>query len=184
MAYVSQYPPAYSSTYVKATNYFPVQYEPQFSANPANRLTDSWQDVSWLYTNIQARWHIDLGAATIIKRIYYEGQHNSGANTDCSAKDFTFWGSNTSSAFDDVTYGSDTNWTQITTAASTFDQHVAANSADPKYILVTNTTGYRYYAIKISANWGGAYVGLRRIELQYDDTPVASTPCMMLLGVG
>jgi hypothetical protein len=43
----------------------------------------------------------------------------------------------------------------------------AADTADPQYITVTNTTPYRYYAIKIEDDWtGSTFMGLRRIELQ------------------
>lgn len=57
-----------------------------------------------------------------------------------------------------------------------FDQHIAANTADPKYITVTNLTAYRYYAIKIADNWGDATLcGFRRIVLQLDDTPAVTS---------
>ena len=84
-------------------------------------------------------------------------------------KDFTFWGSNNSTAFETLTNGTDTDWTQLTCDATQFDSHVASNVADPKYSVVTNTTAYRYYAFKFANNWGGlgtGFMSLRRVVLQ------------------
>ena len=109
----------------------------------------------------------------MISRIYYENAHISGAYTDRGFRNFTFWGSNTSTAFDDTTYATDTNWTQLTISQSFLDQHTASNIADPKYITLTeNTTSYRYYALKMSSDWGTSfnnYYGIRRVELQTAD---------------
>jgi hypothetical protein len=82
-------------------------------------------------------------------------------------KNFTLWGSNDPNAFADLVYSHDTNWTQLTCSQATFDQHIAADQADPKYIDVTNLVAYRYYAFKFVDNWGSVTtVGVRRIELQ------------------
>jgi hypothetical protein len=125
----------------------------------------------------QQRFHIDLGSAKTIHRIYYENSHVSGGYTNRGFKTFTFWGSNTSGAFADLTYGTDTNWTQLTTASSTFDEHSASDTAVPKYITVTNSTAYQYYAFKFSDDWGasGAWSGVRRIVLQTEDVPPPTT---------
>ena len=157
--YTSVYPPSHDDTYVKATTKYSTSYWPYFATDPAKSLTGSRVSNQWLAagsTITNQRFHIDLGSATVIKRIYYENSHDSGTKTDEGAKNFTFQGSNEASAFAELTYGTDTNWTNLTTAASLFDQHVAADQADPKYILVTNSTGYRYYAIKIADKIGRA----------------------------
>jgi hypothetical protein len=169
---VSQYPPAQSNTYVKSTTRFNDSYYPHNATNPANSLignnNQGWVASSGTKTN--QRFHIDLGEAKIIIRIYYENYHNNGAKTSSGVQNFTLWGSNESSAFAELTYATDTNWTQLTTSQATFDEHTAANIADPKYITVTNTTAYRYYAFKFAntygANEGDNYMGLRRVELQ------------------
>lgn len=167
--YTSQYPPLQNDTYVKATTNGGGAYSPYFCTDPAKSLIDgtgsnSWLSASGSYTD--QRFHIDLGAAFVVTRIYYEPNHESGAHTDYSSKTFTFWGSNSATAFAELTYGDDTDWTQLTTDVSEFVQHVAANTADPHYIAVTNSVAYRYYAIKISDSWGTTYAGFRRIELQ------------------
>ena len=173
--YKSKYPPAYSSTYVKSTT-ARAGWEAYFATDPSITLIGAENPgISWtslLYSLTNQRFHIDLGSPKVIKRIYYENSHNSGGETTRGAKNFTFWGSNNAAAFAELTYGTDTNWTQLTIAQSTFDQHVAANQADPKYILVTNGNSYRYYAFKFADSWGEAYyMGVRRIELQYQSIP-------------
>jgi len=165
---VSDYPPAQNGTYVKSTSELNFNYVPYYATDPAKSLTGSWATRSWLTSSLtNQRFHIDLGSAKNITRIYYENAHNAGAETDKGAKDFTVWGSNSSGSFSDLTYGSDTGWTQITASQSSFDQHAAGDAPDPKYITLTNSASYQYYAIKIANNWGsGEYLGIRRIELQ------------------
>lgn len=161
----STYPPAQNGTYVKATT-TQSSYYPYLTTDPAQSLTGSWTN-QWLALVItDQRFHIDLGTATIVTKIYYENGHNSGGVTNQGAKNFTFWGSNTAGSFAKLTYATDTGWTQLTTSQSTFDEHSADDAADPKYITVTNTTAYRYYAFKFADNYGYAtFLGVRRIEL-------------------
>jgi hypothetical protein len=172
-SYISDYPPAYSTTYVTATSIINTDHYAHFSTDPGNPLTGSW-DVgnTWLSSaDTNQRFHIDLGSGKVITRIYYENAHNSGGSTDKGVKDFTIWGSNNSSSFSDTTYGDDSGWTQITPASSQFAQHTGSDVADPQYITLTNSTAYRYYAFKFPNNWGGGggFMGFRRVELQEGD---------------
>ena len=173
LSYTSQYPPAHSDTYVKSTTIYDSTTQPYYATDPTKLLTDVMQNNSWMsYTSPlePERFHIDLGSAKIIKRIYYENSHASGTYTDRGAQNFTFWGSNTGTGtFDDLVYANDEGWTELTVAQNTFDEHSAADEADPKYIVVTNTIAYRYYAFKFADNYGGGIIGVRRIELQMDD---------------
>lgn len=169
----SKYPPAHTSVYVKATDE-EVGTEACRATNHSNSLTGGIDGVCWGATcgvPAEERFHIDLGSAKVIKKIYYENYHDSGGDTDLGAKTFTFWGSNSASSFATLTYATDTGWTQLTCSQATFDEHAAADVADPKYITVTNFTPYRYYAIKIADNWNGlaGQIGIRRIELQTND---------------
>lgn len=170
--FTSQYPPAQNNTYVTATSWSSNPCPPWQATDPAKSLTGGDIDTFWLSDNAPTnqRFHIDLGEAKVIGRVYYENAHSSGGYTTRGMKTFTFWGSNSATAFATTTYGTDTDWTQLTTSTSEMDQHIAADQADPKYFTVTNTTAYRYYAIKCSVNWGdsggGGYMGVRRIELQ------------------
>ena len=165
--------PTLDTSHVKATTYYSASFYPHFTCDTAKSLigdptNNAWYTTSGSITN--QRFHIDLGTGYVIKRIYYENGHFTGAELDTGAENFTFWGSNSATAFDELTYATDTDWTSLTIAQSTFDQHTGANTADPKYILVTNSTSYRYYAFKFADNYGDAnYMSIRRIELQTQD---------------
>ena len=168
--YVSQYPPAQSDTYVKSTTKWSTDYWAYFATDPTRSLTgatlgSSWYSVADAATN--QRFHIDLGSAKTIKKIYYENLHDSGGTTIRGVQNFIFQGSNTGAGtFDDLVYANDEGWTTLTVSQNTFDEHSGVDEADPKYITVTNTTAYRYYAFKFADNYGGSMMGVRRIELQ------------------
>ena len=171
----SSYPAAQSDTYVKATTKLSTSYWPYFATDPTKLLTGSdvantWVSVNGTVTN--QRFHIDLGAATVIKRIYYENFRTAAGNTTLGVKTFVFQGSNTGAGtFDDLVYANDGGWTTLVCSQNTFDQHAAGDVADPKYITVTNTTAYRYYAFKFADNWGDATnMGVRRIELKTSES--------------
>jgi hypothetical protein len=141
---------------------------PNMATDPLKTLVNTDTGNCW-GSNLQTtnqRFHIDYGTAFAADKIYYENFHSSGSFTNQGAKNFTLWGSNSSSDFNDLTYANNGTWVQLTTSVSQFDQHVAANTTDPKYITVTNTIPYRYYAFKFADNWGGSYLSLRRVELQ------------------
>ncbi len=167
--YTSQYPPAQSATYVKATTV--VSGAAHLNTDPTKPLTGVASDNCWQTTTItNQRFHVDLGSGKVIRRIYYENFHHNGGDTNVGTENFTFWGSNTAGSFAELTYGTDTGWTELTVAQNTFDIHVGADQADPKYIVVTNTTAYRYYAFKFADNYGhGSVIGGRHIELQTED---------------
>lgn len=170
--FLSIYPPAYSSTYVKATTSLDDDHAPDDAVNPANLLTGITTNRTWVsafFAVTNQAFHIKLSEAAAIGRIYYENFHTLGAHTDIGAKNFTFWGSNTEADFLDTVYANDGTWVNITAdlSASQFDQHAASDAADPKYITSSNVTNYLYYRFKIADNWGdGGNMGLRRIELQ------------------
>jgi hypothetical protein len=167
----SQYPPLQDDDHVKVTSKGSTSYWPFYATDPTKSLVGDVIGNAWLSATNQItnqRFHIDLGSGKIITRIYYENGHVSGNDSDSGIKTFTFLGSNAAGDFADLTYANDGTWVPLTTSQGTFDQHVAANQADPKYITVTNTVAYRYYAIKIADKWGSAttYMHVRRIELQ------------------
>jgi len=177
--YTSAYPPAHNDTYVKATTILNEDYSAHFTTDPAKSLTGGGNGSQWtseVWENDLQRFHIDLGSAKIIKRIYYENSHNVGGSVDQGGNNFTFWGSNTGAGtFDDLVYANDEGWTELTVATNVMIIHVAADQADPRYIVVTNSTAYRYHAFKFADNQGNSvYVGMRRIELQTEDEAVAA----------
>lgn len=177
--YTSQYPPGQNDTYVKATSYEPTNYYPYYATDPTKSLVDSYSGNGWASASATTnqRFHIDLGEGKIITRVYYENLHATGDEITRGVRNYTVWGSNTAGSFANLTYVNDTGWVQITPSQSSFDQHSAANEPDPKYITLTNSDSYRYYAFKFADNWGGTtFMGVRRIELQTTDAiiPVAS----------
>ena len=171
--YTSQYPPAHSDTYVKATTKYDEDYWQYFATDPTKSLLGTQVGNCWLSQTgekTNQRFHIDLGSAKIIRRIYYENFHSSGNYTDRGVNNFTLLGSNTEASFLELTYLIDTDWTELTVSQNTFDEHSEADEADPKYITVTNETEYRYYAFKFADNHDNAtWMGVRRIELQTED---------------
>ena len=163
--------PVLDTTYVKATSIYSTNFYAHFATDPARSVIGAWASNAWLSTigTSQQRLHIDLTQPYAIRRIYYENLHENGGNSQFGSRAFTFWGSNDYADFVDTTYANDRTWVQLSTSAAEFDQHVALDQADPKYITVTNTVAYRYYAIKISTGWGGNSAGFRRVQLQTED---------------
>lgn len=167
--YVSVYPPAQSDDYVKATSYYADYCLPHFSTDPTKSLVGELAYNQWAVgsgNDQEQAFHVDLGSAKTVKRIYYENSHVGGVVTERGWKNFTFYGSNTAGDFSDLVYADTGDWVELTCSQNTFDQHIAADQPDPKYITVTNTTPYRYYGFKFADNWGGITAGIRRIELQ------------------
>jgi len=182
----SKFPPGFSNTYVKATTEYSSSYAAHIATNPNISLTGTYAGASWISANgskTDQRFHIDLGTAKVIDRIYYENLHHLGGVTNRGAKNFTFWGSNSAADFADLVYANDGTWVQLTTDVSQFKQHIASDIPDPKYVNVKNTTAYRYYAFKFDDNWGYAgFMGVRRIELQ--QTSVETQAVITLLPGG
>ena len=171
VAVVSYYPFEQSADYVKATSQY-ATYLPHATTNPLSSLVGSAATNQWLSNTGQKtsqRFHLDLGAAVIVKRIYYENSRHYSTNMDAGAKNFTFWGSNSAADFADLVYANDGTWVDLTAtlSASQLDIHATSFDPDPKYITSSNSSAYRYYCFKFVDNWGDAsYMGVRRIELQ------------------
>jgi len=164
----SQYPQGQNDTYVMATSRDGSIQAACKATDPTLSLTGSysgnqWESLSGQITN--QRFHIDLGTAIAIVKIYYENGHNYGNTANYDSKDFSFWGSNDPVDFNELNYLIDGNWVLLT--SEPFDQHVASDIADPKYFTFANTVAYRYYAFKIANGWAATTnLGIRRLVLQ------------------
>lgn len=140
----SVYPPVQSNAYATATtseNTYP-DYTAYRATDPTRPLTGTQVQNSWLSLSqpTNQRFHIDVGTSgATLTRIYYENFHNSGVSTTAGVKNFTLWGSNNASDFSNLAYASVGDWALLPTSQSTFDQHSAADAADPKYITVSLT---------------------------------------------
>jgi hypothetical protein len=169
--YQAVYPTGYSDeTYVKTTNRW-FEFEGFRAIDPALSLSGGRYLNSWLtesgYVGSQ-RFHVEFAAAQVIKRIRYCNSHYDGYETNVGVKDFIVQGSNSATAFANLIYGDDTDWTTIATDVSAMVQHTEAyDGAIWNVIELTNDTAYKYYAIKCVNNHGNAsYIGLRRVEFQ------------------
>jgi hypothetical protein len=160
----------YDTTHVKATSNFGVDYREWFACNSTLSLTGVAAGNAWQSGATGAShqcFHIDIGGASIINRIYYENYHSAGAGTNVGAKHFLIFAGASSGAFANTDWYADAGWVQLGTDETTFAEHVAVDQPDPQYITVYNNTAYQYYRIKFIDNWGGAlYIGVRRITLQ------------------
>ena len=172
--FISVYPAAFSADYVKATTQAASgHYAPHYACDPSKSLTGTRQYNSWIssdYSNTNQRFHI--WAPCVLKRIYYQNIHDTYSapisyESDLGAKNVTLWGSNWAESFAELTYGTDTGWTQLSTTPLQLARHPESDTVDPRYITVYNNVHYKYYAFKFADAWGSPYgMGVRRIELQ------------------
>jgi len=169
--YQAVYPTGYSDeTYVKTTNRW-FEFEGFRAIDPALSLSGGRYLNSWLTETGHIgsqRFHVEFAAAQVIKRIRYCNSHHDGYETNVGVKDFIVQGSNSATAFANLIYGDDTDWTAIATDVSAMVQHTETyDGAIWNVIDLTNDTAYKYYAIKCVNNHGNAsYIGVRRFEFQ------------------
>lgn len=169
-SYQAVYPQAYNETYIKTTNRW-FELEGFRAVDPSLSLSGGRYLNSWLTENGNPgsqRFHVEFASAEIIKRIEYCNSHNDGYDTDAGVKDFTIQGSNSATAFANLAYADNTDWTDITANISAMVQHTTGvDGAIWHTIDLTNSVAYKYYAIKCANNHGAANnVGLRRVEFK------------------
>lgn len=167
---------------LKSTTNLSSSYQLIFAANPDLSLIGGNTGNSWYASSVTGqRLHFDLMAPAVVTGLYYENAHNNGGGASESnngLQNFTFWGSNADSDFSTLTYASDGTWQQLATSPTVFAKHVDADATDPRFIEVSNSVfAFRYYAVKAADNWGGAYMGIRRlILLGHANAPVPALP--------
>ncbi len=171
LTYTAEYPPAHTDVYVKATT-TGGGFQTYWATDLALSLTGvASPTTSWgasTSTNANQRFHIDLGSAKIIRRVYSENYHHIGTDVNAGVKNYILQGSNSNSSFLELTYATDTGWTTILSGLQ-FPEHTASDVADPEFSLINNTVAYRYYAFKIADNWGRSFMGVRHLNLQTED---------------
>lgn len=168
------WPFAQNTTYVKATStHVSGDYSPWYATDYSKSVISWGTEGAWVSSfgsTTNQRFHIDLGSGRVINRINLQNYHHAGADQNIGVKNFTVWGSNNAAAFAELTYNIDTNWTQLTTDITQWQDHVIRDIEDVQYAVVDNDQSYRYYALKFADNWGDAdYMGIRRVELQEVD---------------
>jgi PKD repeat protein len=185
--YTLVYPPEYTTSYIKTTNEW-FEFEGFRAVDPSLSLTGGRYRNSWLTENGYTgsmRFHVAFSEAKVITRIKYCNSHHDGYETDAGVKDFTIQGSNSATAFANLAYADNTDWTNITANVSSMVKHTeSVDAAEWHNIELTNATAYKYYAIKCANNHGDPNnIGLRRVEfyagsvssLIADDTSVSIT---------
>lgn len=166
------YPTEYTDTTVKGTSRYSSSYGWHHACNPALSLIGAWSGTSWLTpssTNTNQKLNIDLGQARTVNKIYLEAIHENGSFTNNGIKNFIIYGTNSSAAFDNVTYADTTDLTELGTFVGS--EHIPSNVSDPQYFYFYNTTSYRYYILRCADTVGGTstYMGIRQVELWFED---------------
>lgn len=183
MVYTTVFPPTGGETgspgdYVAATSVYHAGFFPYFATQEGGTIRGDWGENGWASGDVNItnqRFHIDLGAQYVIKRVYYVNDHSSGDYTGAGVKEFTLYGSNDTSAFAQLDYSIDTGWIGPITNDATNGEFVIHPNDDTQdykqYILLTNSTAYQYYCFKFANNyWVDSQpllgMGFRRLELQ------------------
>ena len=180
-------PPGPSETTVKATGYFNSYFKPIFAVDRTRPWEGPWQLSGWLAEDGDISnqcFNADMGASIILTKIALVNGHLSGGYTSAGIKNFIIQGSNSASAFSNVTYSDNTGWTDIETGLSA--SAYSASSPEQEFLITSPGTAYRYYRFKIADNLGHAdWLGFRdvcfwgrqpRFTFDYvfqDDSPVA-----------
>lgn len=166
--YVAVYPPALSTTYIKATT-ATFDMPAHLAMDIAQPLSGDAYPYCWMSDNgnpSNQRFHIDLGEALVLGKIVYCNYHNGGYNVDRGANSITLQGSNSAPSFAELTYGTDTGWSSIAKSPDSMVIHTLEyDGAIWNTITVTSpSTAYRYYALKIASNHGDATrMGIRQM---------------------
>ncbi len=162
--YTSHYPVAYSTSTVKTTN--AQSGSGHAVANPSNPLTGSAPWLSAAGTGVPIKWNIDCDTAFVCRRVYIENYHHNGLYTNRSVRAAKIYGTNESTAFDNVDGTVTTDLTLLATVE--FAQHAEPlDGSDPHYHTFSNETSFRYYVIICETDWGaGNFKGIRRLEFQ------------------
>ena len=81
--------------------------------------------------------------------------------SDSAIKDFQVYGTNSSTAFANVTYSDTTGLTLL----GTFSAQKFSSADSPQYFTFTNSTAYRYVVLRISNTQGTAnYMGFYHVQ--------------------
>lgn len=165
--YITHYPVAHSSTYVKATSNYTTNPPPS-GTDPSKSLVGAMDSGNgWQANNVSGsqKFNIDYSNPFIPVRMYVENSHVSGIYTDRGVRNIRVYGTNSNTAFSNTTYADTTDLTLLNNVIEVA-QHVAADTPDPKYYLLNNTQGFSKIVVRIENSWGGSYVGFRHIAFQ------------------
>lgn len=183
-SYVTKYPAAYTSTYVKSANettsgeaYHPLDPDTLMTGTSGNQ---SWN--TYAQTDPQ-KFNIDFTSSYIFDRIAYQNYHDSGSNTNLGIKNVTVYGTNDSDAFDSLVYTNLDDLVELDTVV--FSQHTAVDEEDQEHIdLDTYTTAYQYIVLVCQDTHGGGAFGVRQLEFQVYELAEDEVVATVNAGVG
>ena len=168
--FVPIYPVTRDGNGVKATYYNSTIVYPHFATDPSRSLIGGASSNSWMSSSTSdMKFNVDLGRSEVCTRIRLDNYHDSGSLPNRGVRNFTIYGSNESIAFNNTTYSNLDNLTLIQSFEAR--EHHDFDLPDPEYFTFANETAYRYYILRISDNWGGNQIAIRRIEFQKNVTP-------------
>lgn len=159
-------PPAYSAAYIKATNNV-FDMDAYKTLDPNMPLAGDAYPYCWMSgLTANLRYHIAFSQARTIKKIIYCNYHNAGYDTNRGVNSFTLQGSNSESSFNNLNYGTNTGWVDLSTDTNQMVQHTHTyDGVIWKEINVLDENPVKYIAIKCNSNHGGSYMGLRRVQV-------------------
>lgn len=165
-AYIRRFPPAYTATYVKATSYYSTSYYPWFGLDPLLSLVGASSYTSWLTSSmvVPQKFNVDFGVPVAIHRIYFDNYHTGGKVTNAGVKTLLIYGTNSSTAFDNVDASNTVDLTLIATVS--VDIHPPDNVISTQVLDISSSVDtYRYICMIITDvyDYGASYFGFRNI---------------------
>ena len=166
--FVPIYPVTRDTNGVKSTSTVGAGYEGWRATNPLFSVQGTSGSATWLASSTtNQKLNVDLGRAEACSRIRIENWHHFGAITDRGIRNFTVYGTNEATAFNNTTYADTNDLTELGVYEAR--EHSADSLSEPEYFYFENETAYRYYILRIADNWGhGLQLGVRRVEFQKD----------------
>lgn len=167
-AYLKRYPPEQSSTYVKATSYYNSTYYPHYATDPSTSYIGNANEHSWITSDgaLPQKLNVDLGEALDITRVDIDNYHHNGGGVTEGVKDVKFYGTNSSTAFNNTTGTDTTDLTLLDTWVVA--AHTEVDEKDTQEFTLASGTSYRYYVFIIESNYmspaTATYYGIRRIQ--------------------
>jgi hypothetical protein len=156
------------------TSVYSASYSAEHVFDTSKSKIGSWDSTSWVSGNgntTNQRLVAVFDSEIEFDAIVVNNQHNSGAASDCGAKNIVI--TITEDTYTTTTYGA-----SVTNGTDIFDgqlgQHVAVNEADGEIVLDQTGVWAKSVVFDCADNWGDAsYMGIRAIELTADSSVIS-----------
>jgi hypothetical protein len=157
--------PPYLNGGVQDQNYFRSNYNVPAVVNSFYEVAHYTWSGAYTYTagtltNVKINY--DFASPVILNRLFLLN-YRQNSNFTIGVKDFSVYGTNIQSAFENTTYANTTDLVLL----GTFTANMYIDTSG-QYFYINNTTPYRYYVLRIANNHGIiANIGFHHIEFQY-----------------